>query len=159
LRRPKLCLIALPLERAADTLATSAAPVARAVSTSAHGLLFKMGQLLAAIVTADPRCQLWCRQSARWFHDRALARHPLRFNRIKPRTLDRQLAEQNPHAPFTLRGAVTYDQGYMSPETIGERVKVRGRGGTILQPGIDLLEKAEDFPDERPDSDYHRRVL
>jgi predicted metal-dependent peptidase len=46
--------------------------------------------------------------------------------------------------------AVTYDQGYMSPEAIGERVRVRGRGGTILQPGIDLLEKAEDFPDNGP---------
>jgi len=46
--------------------------------------------------------------------------------------------------------AVTYDQGYMPPEGIGDRVKVRGRGGTILQPGIDLLEKAEDFPSNGP---------
>lgn len=46
--------------------------------------------------------------------------------------------------------AVTYDQGYMSPEAIGDRVKVRGRGGTILQPGIDLLEQAEDFPERGP---------
>jgi predicted metal-dependent peptidase len=46
--------------------------------------------------------------------------------------------------------AVTYDQGYMPPEAIGDRVKVRGRGGTILQPGIDLLEKAEDFPANGP---------
>ena len=46
--------------------------------------------------------------------------------------------------------AVTYDQGYMPPEAIGDWVKVRGRGGTILQPGIDLLERAEDFPEGGP---------
>jgi predicted metal-dependent peptidase len=46
--------------------------------------------------------------------------------------------------------AVTYDQGYMPPEAIGDRVKVRGRGGTVLQPGIDLLQKAEDFPADGP---------
>lgn len=43
-----------------------------------------------------------------------------------------------------------YDQGYMSPQDIAGRVKIRGRGGTILQPGIQLLEKADDFPDEGP---------
>jgi predicted metal-dependent peptidase len=46
--------------------------------------------------------------------------------------------------------AATYDQGYMSPETIAGRVKVRGRGGTILQPAVNLLEKAADFPKEGP---------
>jgi hypothetical protein len=40
-----------------------------------------------------------------------------------------------------------YDQGYMPPEEIAGRVKIRGRGGTILQPGIRLLENADDFPD------------
>ena len=29
-------------------------------------------------------------------------------------------------------------------------VKVRGRGGTVLQPGIDLLERSEDFPQDGP---------
>jgi predicted metal-dependent peptidase len=29
-------------------------------------------------------------------------------------------------------------------------VKVRGRGGTALQPGIDLLERAPDFPPDGP---------
>ncbi len=48
------------------------------------------------------------------------------------------------------RDALAYDQGYMSPEAIVERVKVKGRGGTILQPGIDLLERAEDFPQDGP---------
>jgi predicted metal-dependent peptidase len=46
--------------------------------------------------------------------------------------------------------AVAYDEGYVAPEVIAERVRVRGRGGTILQPGIDLLEKAEDFPKAGP---------
>ncbi len=46
--------------------------------------------------------------------------------------------------------ATTYDAGYMRPEEIAGRVTIRGRGGTILQPGIDLLEKAEDFPKEGP---------
>lgn len=42
--------------------------------------------------------------------------------------------------------AAAYDQGYLIPEAIADRVKVRGRGGTVLQPGVDLLEQAEDFP-------------
>lgn len=46
--------------------------------------------------------------------------------------------------------AAAYDQGYMKPEDIAESVKVKGRGGTVLQPGIDLLERAEDFPKNGP---------
>ena len=46
--------------------------------------------------------------------------------------------------------AAAYDQGYMRPEDIAETVKVKGRGGTVLQPGINLLEKAEDFPKDAP---------
>jgi len=38
--------------------------------------------------------------------------------------------------------AVAYDQGYMSPDALADGVKVKGRGGTILQPAIDLLERA-----------------
>jgi predicted metal-dependent peptidase len=29
-------------------------------------------------------------------------------------------------------------------------IRVRGRGGTILQPGIDFLEQAQDFPRQGP---------
>jgi len=36
------------------------------------------------------------------------------------------------------------------PEAIADRVQVKGRGGTILQPAIDLLEKADDFPKTAP---------
>jgi len=46
--------------------------------------------------------------------------------------------------------AHAYDAGYMSADAIAGEVRVRGRGGTILQPGIDLLENAEDFPDDGP---------
>ncbi|MCP4109388.1 MAG: peptidase [Desulfobacteraceae bacterium] len=46
--------------------------------------------------------------------------------------------------------AVYYDQGYMSPEVIAETVKVKGRGGTVIQPAIDMLEKTEDFPKDGP---------
>lgn len=46
--------------------------------------------------------------------------------------------------------AQAYDQGYMSPEEIAGRVKVKGRGGTVLQPGIELLDSALDFPKEGP---------
>jgi predicted metal-dependent peptidase len=55
-----------------------------------------------------------------------------------------------PAARVIFCDAATYDQGYMPPEAIAERVKVRGRGGTILQPGVDLLERAEDFPKVGP---------
>lgn len=44
----------------------------------------------------------------------------------------------------------SYDQGYMRPEDIRDKVKVKGRGGAVLQPGIDLLNDAEDFPKEAP---------
>jgi predicted metal-dependent peptidase len=46
--------------------------------------------------------------------------------------------------------AAAYDEGYMPPEDIAWRVRVKGRGGTVLQPGITLLEKAGDFPPKGP---------
>jgi predicted metal-dependent peptidase len=46
--------------------------------------------------------------------------------------------------------AAAYDEGYVASEEIAGRVRVKGRGGTVLQPGIDLLEKAEDFPESGP---------
>jgi predicted metal-dependent peptidase len=47
--------------------------------------------------------------------------------------------------------ASPYDHGYMRPEAIGgARVAVKGRGGTVLQPAIDLLERASDFPADGP---------
>jgi predicted metal-dependent peptidase len=46
--------------------------------------------------------------------------------------------------------AAPYDQGFLDPAGIAGRVQVRGRGGTVLQPGIDLLERAENFPNDGP---------
>lgn len=46
--------------------------------------------------------------------------------------------------------AATYDQGYLPPESVADKVKVKGRGGTVLQPAVDLLERAEDFPARGP---------
>jgi predicted metal-dependent peptidase len=46
--------------------------------------------------------------------------------------------------------AAAYDAGYCSPDDIAGRVRVKGRGGTVLQPGIDLLEGAKDFPADGP---------
>lgn len=46
--------------------------------------------------------------------------------------------------------AEAHDNGWMPPEEIASRVRVRGRGGTVLQPGVDLLEHALDFPRDGP---------
>lgn len=46
--------------------------------------------------------------------------------------------------------AQAYDIGYIAPEDIAGRVMVKGRGGTILQPAVDLLENAKDFPKNGP---------
>ncbi len=46
--------------------------------------------------------------------------------------------------------AAPYDQGYMEATDIAGSVKVRGRGGTVLQPGIELLEHSPDFPKDAP---------
>lgn len=46
--------------------------------------------------------------------------------------------------------AAPYDQGYMEAVDIAGSVRVRGRGGTVLQPGVELLEQARDFPREAP---------
>ncbi len=60
------------------------------------------------------------------------------------------IARDVPAVRVVFCDAATYDQGYMPPEDIAGRVKVKGRGGTVLQPGIDLLEEAEDFPKKGP---------
>lgn len=42
------------------------------------------------------------------------------------------------------------DAGYMAPEDIAGKVEVTGRGGTVLQPGIDVLQNTKDFPSNGP---------
>jgi predicted metal-dependent peptidase len=46
--------------------------------------------------------------------------------------------------------AEAHDNGWMHPFDIAGRVRVRGRGGTVLQPGVDLLQAAPDFPKDGP---------
>ena len=35
--------------------------------------------------------------------------------------------------------AVAYDAGYLAPEDIANKVRVKGKGGTVLQPGINTI--------------------
>jgi len=60
------------------------------------------------------------------------------------------IARDVPAVRVVFCDAATYDQGYVPPEAIAQTVKVRGRGGTVLQPGVELLERAEDFPADGP---------
>ena len=55
-------------------------------------------------------------------------------------------AKDVPFVRIIFCDAKATDVGYLAPEEIAGKVKVTGRGGTILQPGVDCLEKATDFP-------------
>ena len=59
-------------------------------------------------------------------------------------------ARDVPAARVVFCDAEAIDAGYMKPEDIAGTVKVKGRGGTVLQPGIDFLRSAEDFPKNAP---------
>ena len=59
-------------------------------------------------------------------------------------------ARDVPAARVVFCDAVAYDAGYLPVDEIAGRVRVRGRGGTVLQPAIDLLERAPDFPPGGP---------
>lgn len=54
------------------------------------------------------------------------------------------------HVRVVFCDAAAYDQGIMDPADIAGTVKVRGRGGTKLQPGIDLLDEDERFLKDAP---------
>lgn len=59
-------------------------------------------------------------------------------------------ARDVPAARVVFCDAAPYDAGYLPPTEIAGKVRVRGRGGTVLQPGIDLLQRADDFPPTAP---------
>ncbi|RST03464.1 hypothetical protein E2C00_22615 [Streptomyces sp. WAC05374] len=59
-------------------------------------------------------------------------------------------ARDVPAARVVFCDAAPYDAGYLPPGEIAGRVRVRGRGGTVLQPGLDLLLRARDFPATAP---------
>lgn len=60
------------------------------------------------------------------------------------------VAKEVPLVRVVFCDAQAYDIGYIAPEDIAGRVMVKGRGGTILQPAVDLLENAKDFPKNGP---------
>ena len=60
------------------------------------------------------------------------------------------IAHDVPAVRVVFCDAAAYDGGYLAPEQIADRVRVKGRGGTVLQPGVDLLEHATDFPAAGP---------
>ncbi|MCH9809364.1 MAG: peptidase [Alphaproteobacteria bacterium] len=46
--------------------------------------------------------------------------------------------------------AAAHDSGYVEPEVLLDRVQIKGRGGTVLMPGIRLVERADDYPKDGP---------
>jgi predicted metal-dependent peptidase len=60
------------------------------------------------------------------------------------------VARDVPAARVIFCDAQAHDNGWMPPLDIAGRVRVRGRGGTVLQPGVDLLQSARDFPKDGP---------
>lgn len=46
--------------------------------------------------------------------------------------------------------AQVHDQGWVECHDIAGRMVVKGRGGTVLQPAVDFLEQAQDFPTAGP---------
>lgn len=59
-------------------------------------------------------------------------------------------ARDVPAARVVFCDATAYDAGYLPVADIAGRVRVKGRGGTVLQPGVRLLERAPDFPADAP---------
>ncbi len=59
-------------------------------------------------------------------------------------------ARDVPRARVIFCDAAAHDAGYLAVDDIAARVRVRGRGGTELQPGVRLLERATDFPADGP---------
>ncbi|MFF1675483.1 hypothetical protein ACFVYG_05470 [Streptomyces sp. NPDC058256] len=59
-------------------------------------------------------------------------------------------ARDVPAARVVFCDAAPHDAGYLPVTEIAGRVRVRGRGGTVLQPGVDLLHRADDFPPGAP---------
>lgn len=55
-----------------------------------------------------------------------------------------------PPVSFFCDDAAAYDAGCLPVGTVTEGVRVRGRGGTVLQPAVRLLEQAPDFRADGP---------
>lgn len=59
-------------------------------------------------------------------------------------------AKEVPFVRVVFCDSCAYDAGYLPPEDIAGCVEVKGRGGTVLQQAVTLLERAEDFPKDGP---------
>ena len=59
-------------------------------------------------------------------------------------------AKEVPAVRVVCCDAAPYDLGYLPAQDIAHRVQIQGRGGTVLQPAINLLENSADFPKEGP---------
>lgn len=46
--------------------------------------------------------------------------------------------------------AQAYDEGFVPVEMLAHKIKIKGRGGTVLQQAVNYLENAKDFPDGAP---------
>lgn len=60
------------------------------------------------------------------------------------------LAQEVKYVRLVFCDAQPYDEGYISVDTLMNKIGVKGRGGTVLQPAINLLENSKDFPDNAP---------
>lgn len=59
-------------------------------------------------------------------------------------------ARDVPAARVVMCDAAAHDAGYVPVADIAGRVRIHGRGGTVLQPALDLLHRADDFPPTAP---------
>lgn len=46
--------------------------------------------------------------------------------------------------------AQPYDEGFVPVELLANKIKVKGRGGTVLQQAVNYLQNCQDFPDDAP---------
>ena len=60
------------------------------------------------------------------------------------------LSREVPQLRLIQCDAGIHDLGYIEPESLLATVTVKGRGGTVLQPAIDRLESAANFPKDAP---------
>ena len=60
------------------------------------------------------------------------------------------LSREVPQVRVIQCDAGIHDMGYIEPESLLQTVEVRGRGGTVLQPAIERLESAANFPKDAP---------
>jgi predicted metal-dependent peptidase len=60
------------------------------------------------------------------------------------------LSREVQHIRVVQCDAGAHDMGYVAPESLIGRVEIHGRGGTVLMPGIELLQASATFPKDAP---------